>query len=186
VRWVPQLSAACSEPQSLTSREQSVASDSGAQVPVPHTFAVPPPPQDLVPVHVPQLATVRWVPQLSEACGEPQFLPSREQSIASASGVQVPAPHTFAVPPPLQTCVPEQVPHSTVRVLPQLSEARSEPQFLPCRPQISESDSGVQVELLPPSSRPPPAVMVHPPRAAIDQIATRDRFTVAVCMTFHP
>src|SRR5690349_1045525 len=54
---------------------------------VPHTLATPPPAQVCGDVHVPQLVTVRWTPQLSLAVTCPQFLASREQNAASLSGV---------------------------------------------------------------------------------------------------
>src|SRR5689334_17200142 len=52
----------------------------------PHTPGDPPPPHVWVPEHVPQLATVRGLPQLSLAESGPQLLASREQSCASVSG----------------------------------------------------------------------------------------------------
>jgi hypothetical protein len=53
------LSAAVTLPQFLPSREQKLVFDSGVQLAVPHTFAVPPPPQVCGEVQLPQELTVR-------------------------------------------------------------------------------------------------------------------------------
>jgi hypothetical protein len=94
VRLLPQLSFAVTLPQFLPRREQNVVSDSAAQ---PHTLTGPPPPHVCGAVHVPQLGTVRLVPQLSLDVTAPQFFPSREQNDAFDSAEH---PHTFGVPAP--------------------------------------------------------------------------------------
>src|SRR4051812_49622269 len=64
-------------------------------------------------------------------------------------GVQeplLPPPQTFAAPPPPQVCGEVQVPHElTVREVPQLSLAVTEPQFLPRREQNVVLVSAVQL-----------------------------------------
>jgi hypothetical protein len=65
VRETPQLSAAVFVPHSAPKRVQNTAFDSGVH---PHTFGAPglPPPQVCpVPLHPPQFATERALPQLS-------------------------------------------------------------------------------------------------------------------------
>ncbi len=81
----------------------------------PHTFTVPPPPQDCGLVQLPQLMLP---PQPLEMV--PQFLPCAAQVV----GVQ---PHTFAVPPPPQDCGLVQLPQ--LMLPPQPLEIV--PQFLP-------------------------------------------------------
>jgi hypothetical protein len=136
VRLAPQLSGAVRPPQFFKSRPQNAASDSGAQ---PQRFAPPPPQVTPVPEQVPQLATVRPVPQLSAAVTEPQFFPRREQNVVSLSAVH---PQTFAVLLPQalgEVHVPQE---ATVRLTPQLSAAVTEPQFLPRLEQKAASVSG--------------------------------------------
>jgi hypothetical protein len=55
---------------------------------VPQTLATPAPLHVWTPAQVPQLATVRLVPQLSRAVTEPQFLPTRAQNTTLDSGAQ--------------------------------------------------------------------------------------------------
>jgi len=155
VREVPQLSLAVTEPQFLPRREQKALLLSAVQEPPPQTFAVPPPAQVCGEEQVPQLLTVREVPQLSLAVTEPQFLPRREQNAVLLSAVHVVPPQTFAVPPPAQVCGEVQVPQElTVREVPQLSLAVTEPQFLPRREQNAVLVSAVQV--VPPHVSDPP------------------------------
>jgi hypothetical protein len=168
VRDVPQLSAAATLPQFLTSRVQYAASVSGVQ---PHTFAVPPPPQlTPVPLHVPHDATVRGIPQLSFAATVPQFAPARAQNAVSVSGVQ---PHTpDNPPPPHATPVPAHMPHdATVREAPQLSLSVTLPQFLTSRAQNAALFSVVQPQTFvtppPPHATPVP---VHPPQLAVRDV----------------
>jgi hypothetical protein len=92
VRDVPQLSFAVTLPQFFPRREQNDALLSGVHD-VPHTFAVPPPPQVCGAVHEPHELTVRDVPQLSFAVTMPQFFPRRAQNEPSVSGV-----HETALP----------------------------------------------------------------------------------------
>jgi len=94
---------------------------------VPHTFAVPAPPQVCVPLHVPQLS------QLPQPSGMPlQVLPW------SAHVVGRHGPQTFALPPPPQVCEPPQVPQFNVP--PQPSERL--PQFLPSAAQVIGAQVG--------------------------------------------
>src|SRR5678815_5127718 len=65
------------------------------EVPPPHVFAVPSPPQVVGELQVPHELTVRETPQLSLAVTEPQLLPSRWQNAGLLSSVQPP-------PPPVQ------------------------------------------------------------------------------------
>jgi hypothetical protein len=76
--------------------------------------------------HVPQLATVRLVPQLSVTVTEPHSAEACPQSWPSVGGVQ---PHTFAVPPPPQVDGLVHTPQFTVRETPQLSTVVKLPQF---------------------------------------------------------
>ena len=76
---------------------------------------------------LPQLATVRALPQLSVPLFVPHVAPSRVQNAASVSL----HPHTFATPPPPQLFTPVHAPQlATVRALPQLSVVVKAPQFL--------------------------------------------------------
>jgi hypothetical protein len=71
-------------------------------------------------------------------------------SYAGAQEVPPPLPQTFEVPPPPQVAGDVHVPHElTVRDVPQLSLAVTEPQFLPRREQKAALVSAVQV---PPSA----------------------------------
>jgi hypothetical protein len=125
------------------------------EVPPPHVFAVPSPPQVVGELQVPHELTVRETPQLSFAVTEPQLLPSRWQNAVLLSAVQLPPPQTLAVPPPPHVAGEVQDPHElTVREVPQLSLAVTEPQFLPRREQNAASVSAVQ---------PPPPVQVSDP-----------------------
>jgi hypothetical protein len=112
VRETPQLSAAVFVPHSAPKRVQNTAFDSGVH---PHTFGAPglPPPQVCpVPLHPPQFATERALPQLSVPLVLPHCTPSLEQKLDSLSGVH---PHTFGVPaPPQVTPMPLHVPQSNV------------------------------------------------------------------------
>jgi hypothetical protein len=141
VRPLPQLSFAVTVPQFLPTRVQNAASVSAVHGGTPQTLAVTAPQVWPAMVQVPQEVTVREVPQLSAAVTLPQFLPTRPQNAVSVSAVQ---PQTLAVTPP-QVCGEVQVPHDeTVREVPQLSLAVTEPQFLPRREQNAASVSAVQ------------------------------------------
>jgi hypothetical protein len=128
-----------SEPQSLPAPQVVT----GVQ---PHLFGVPPPPQVTpVPVHVPHDESPRDAPQLSVPTTLPQSLPSREQNVASSSGVQ---PQTLADSAP-HVCGKLHVPHdATVRVAPQLSLAVTSPQLRWSRVQNAGSNSPVQPHTL--------------------------------------
>lgn len=140
VRVVPQLSVTVIEPQFFPAVEQSCGSVWGVQqllgdgaLAPSQTWPVP---------QVPQLVTVRLAPQLSVAITEPHVLPSRVQNAELLSATQ---PHT---PLPPQVCGAVQVPQLViVRVVPQLSAAVTEPQFLTRREHICVSLSGVQQTL---------------------------------------
>jgi hypothetical protein len=109
----------------------------------PHTPGVPPPPQKSLPLQLPQLLTVREVPQLSVAVHPLQFLPIRVQKAALVSGTQA---QTLVAP---QVCGAVHSPHwGTVRVVPQLSAPVTWPQFFPSREQKVVSVSGVQLPTL--------------------------------------
>jgi hypothetical protein len=150
VRDRPQLSLTVKLPQSLLRRAHNAASSSGVH---PHTFVTPPPPHETpVPAHVPHETTLRVAPQLSAPVTAPQFLPTREQKAALASGVQ---PQTFVTPPPPhETPVPLHAPHeATVRDVTQLSFSVTFPQFLPSRVQNATFVSAVQPQT--PAAPPP-------------------------------
>jgi hypothetical protein len=162
VRIVPQLSAAITCPQFLPRRVQNAAFVSAGHA---HTFAVPPPAHVCGIVHVPQLATVRIVPQLSAAITCPQFLPRRVQNAAFVSAAQ---PHTLAVPPPAHVCGIVHVPQlATVRIVPQLSAAITCPQFLPRRVQNAAFDSAGQPHTLTVPAPPHVCGIVHVPQFAV-------------------
>ncbi|MDP3498956.1 MAG: hypothetical protein Q8S33_01435 [Myxococcales bacterium] len=88
---------------------------------------------------MPQLATLRDVPQLSGALTCPQVLPSREQNWASVSGAQQErvGPQTGALAGQLPQL-------TTVRWRPHESTPVTVPQVRPFRLQKAESDSGAQ------------------------------------------
>jgi hypothetical protein len=120
--------------------------------------------------HVPHDATLRALPQLSAAVRAPQFLPMREQNVASVSGVQ---PQTLGVPPPPQvTPAPVHDPHdATERPVPQLSVPLTLPQFFPSRVQNAASLSAVQPQTL--GVPPPPQLCgaVHaPPQLTVREL----------------
>jgi len=81
VRVAPQLSVAMTAPHCLPCRAQNAASVSGVQE---QTLFVL---QTVGAVHLPQLDTVRRMPQLSLAVTVPQFFPSRAQNRALLSRV---------------------------------------------------------------------------------------------------
>jgi hypothetical protein len=139
VRVAPQLSVPVKLPQFLPWREQKVAFDSAAQ---PQTFVVPPPPQVAGDEQVPQLVTVRIVPQLSLAVRLPQFLPWREQKAAFDSAAQV---QTLAAQVWGAVQLPQFV---TVRVVPQLSGPVKLPHALPWREQNTAFDSAAHAQTL--------------------------------------
>ena len=120
----------------------------GSQVvELPHTLAVPPPPQVLGETQEPHEVAVRARPQLSPPVTLSQSFPRRRQNSESVSGEHVPVPQTFGVPglPPPQTFPPVHEPQeATVRDWPQLSFAVTEPQLLASRVQNSVSVSGGQ------------------------------------------
>jgi hypothetical protein len=156
-REVPQLSVAVKEPQLALLAAQSAASLSGVQ---PHWLAAPAPPQDTpVPLHEPQEATLRWVPQLSAAVSEPQLALLAAQKLAVLSGVQ---PHWLALPAPPQVApVAVQAPQEAMkREAPQLSVAVKEPQAAPLAVQTAASLSDWQPHWLgvpaPPQDAPVP------------------------------
>jgi hypothetical protein len=75
---------------------QFALSKGGAHIAVtPQTFAVPAPPHVSGEVQLPQLGTVRIVPQLSFPVTLPQFFPFRAQNAAFDSAVQ-PKPRSSA------------------------------------------------------------------------------------------
>jgi hypothetical protein len=114
-------------------------------------------------VHVPHDATVREPPQLSAAVTDPQFLPSLVQNAVSISAVH---PQRLAVPPVPQPLGVEHVPQVTVRAVPQLSAAVTDPQFFPSREQNAASLSLVHPHTF---ARPPPAHVLgdeHVPQSA--------------------
>lgn len=160
VREVPQLSGAVTEPQFAPTLEQKVASFSGthAQTLVaPHVSGA---------THVPQVA-VRPTPQLSLALTEPQFFPSRAQNATLVSAAQ---PQTFGTPDPPQLWFPVQAPQSAVRLVPQLSAAVTESQFLPSRAQNAVFDSAAQAQVF--AVPPPPQVSgdVQVPQSAVREM----------------
>jgi hypothetical protein len=89
---VPALPAVCWHTwlASHASTVQGLPSSGQLQLDEPQTFAVPPPAQVAGDVQLPQLDTVREVPQLSFAVTLPQFLARRLQNAASVSGVHAP------------------------------------------------------------------------------------------------
>jgi hypothetical protein len=103
---------------------------------------------------------MRIVPQLSDAVTVPQFLPSRLQKAASASGAQ----QLFGIgaPAPSQICVPLQLPQLAVRMMPQLSAAVTVPQLFPRRAQKAVSVSFVQPHTFGTLGLPPPQVCPVP------------------------
>jgi hypothetical protein len=88
VRATPHLSVPLSEPQLAPSRVQNAVSLSTH----PHLLVTPPPPQVLGELQVPQLVTVRALPQLSVPLAAPQSMPSRVQNVASVSQHTLPEP----------------------------------------------------------------------------------------------
>ncbi len=68
----------------------------GVQFGLPHWFGVPPPPQVVLPLHVPQLAVTPPQPSAST----PHVAPSS----AHVFGVQFGSPQIPAVPPPPHDC----------------------------------------------------------------------------------
>jgi hypothetical protein len=155
VRIVPQLSGAVTLPQFFFTRVQNTGSVSATQL-GPHTLATPPPMQVIGDGHVPQLVAVRIAPQLSVPVKDPQLLPSREQKVASDSGVHM-LPQTPTVPPPPHVAGAVHVPQlATLRIAPQLSCAITPPHVLPRRPHRAGSDSGEQLSIEPASDDEPP------------------------------
>ena len=77
VRLPPQLSVPLTEPQFFAKREQNCASLSAVQLTGWHTLVEL---HTSLPLHVPQLDTVRLAPQLSVPLTEPQVFPKREQN----------------------------------------------------------------------------------------------------------
>lgn len=118
-RLCPQVSRAVWVPQVAPSREQNCTLVSPGQLQVP-------PVQVLLPLQVPQEATVRERPQLSGAVSGPQERVLRAQNAASISAVQ---PQTPPEPPPPQVVLVGQVPQLSVRALPQASVRVCTPQF---------------------------------------------------------
>jgi hypothetical protein len=168
---VPQLSLAVTLPQFLASRVQNAALVSAVQ---PHTLVALHVCGD---VHVPQLATVREMPQLSLAVTLPQVLPRRVQKAGLVSFVH---PHTLTVLPPPHVCGAVHVPQLfTVRIVPQLSAAVTLPQFLDRRVQNAAFDSAVQPHTL--TVPPPPHVcgVVHVPQLAV-RLAPQLSFAVTL------
>ena len=76
------MSASCANPYPIRARVMGWHSDVEA-------LLGPPPPQMSGDVQVPQLETVREVPQLSLAVTCPQVLPSRLQNVVFDSAIQV-------------------------------------------------------------------------------------------------
>jgi hypothetical protein len=164
VRALPHVSVPLTLPHDAPRRLQNAQSGSTAQ---PHTFGLPPPPQvSPVPLHEPQLATVRDLPQLSTAVFAPHTAPVRAHSCASDSGVH---PHTLSLPPPPQvTPGPLHVPQlSTLRSTPQLSLPLALPQLTSRRLQNAAMGSGVHPHTF--GFPPPPQVwsaLSHAPQLA--------------------
>jgi hypothetical protein len=125
-------------------------------------------------VQIPQLFTVRGMPQLSVPLNMPQLLPRREQKAVSDSAVHG-VPHWFAVPAPPHVCGVLHVPQFAVRIWPQLSVPMKLPQVLLSRWQKIGSDSGTQLSMRPASGAPPvPAPVPEPalpPVAAVVEVA---------------
>jgi hypothetical protein len=119
VRGVPQLSIPVQLPHWALFAAQRAASGSGTQAHVLGAVAPHWPPF----AHNPQ-STVRSVPQLSGDVSEPHWAPALRQSSASGSGLH---PHTLGVTAPHWSPA-GQLPQLTVRWVPQLSAAVSEPQ----------------------------------------------------------
>jgi hypothetical protein len=175
VRIAPQLSAAVTLPQFFPTRAQKAGFASATQL-GPQTLATPPPMQDCGAVHVPQLATVRIMPQLSVPVNMPQLLPRREQKVVFDSGVQG-VPHWFAVPAPPHVCGMLHVPQlATMRIWPQLSIPVKLPHALLSRWQKAGSDSGTQLSIRPASGAPPapdpamPEPALPPVAAVVDAV----------------
>lgn len=163
VRAALQLSVPVSGPQFLPNRIQKAASVSGMQA---HTFVGE---QICGCVHVPQLATMREVPQLSAAVRAPQFLLWRMQKAVLVSGAQL---QTLGAPPTgPQVAGVVQVPQlATVRARPQTSVPDTAPQFFPTRAQKSGSFSPVQPQTF---AVPPPAQLFTPlqlPQEAMSRV----------------
>jgi hypothetical protein len=133
----PQLSAPARAPQVWPSRAQKLGSLSATH---PHWFGVLAPHVSGM-AHMPQLATVRTVPQLSGAVTGPQLFPRRTQKAASVSGAQ---PHWFGVLAP-HVCGGVHEPQVViVRLTPQWSVATIPLQFFPSAEQRAVSDSETQ------------------------------------------
>jgi hypothetical protein len=175
VRIAPQLSAAVTLPQFFPTRAQKAGFASGTQL-GPQTLATPPPMHVCGAVQVPQLFTVRGMPQLSVPVKLPQLLPRREQKAVSDSRVQG-VPHWFAVPAPPHVCGMVHVPQLfTVRGMPQLSVPLKLPHALLSRWQNTGSDSGMQLSIRPASGAPPapdpamPEPALPPVAAVVDAV----------------
>jgi hypothetical protein len=124
----------------------------------PHTFGTPPQPQQLPPLHVPQLAVRPPQPSLAK----PQLAPTW----AHVFGTQVGGapPHTLGNPPPPQISGGVQVPQLAVRP-PQPS--LTGPQFAPTSAQVFLAHGGTLLPHtlgLPPPPQYSPAT-VHAPQS---------------------
>ena len=138
LRDSPQLSVPVHPPQTRLQRAHQAASLSGTQAQT--LLAL----QLCGEVQVPQLDTVRGVPQLSLAVTAPQVFASREQNAVFVSGVHA---QTFEA---LQLVPPEHVPQlDTVRAAPQLSVPVTVPHVFPSREQNAVFASGVQAQTFP-------------------------------------
>jgi hypothetical protein len=165
LRDAPQLSVPVHPPQARLQRAHHAASLSGTQA---HTFVAW---QVCGEVQVPQLLTVRGVPQLSFAVTAPHVLPSREQNAVFDSGVQAQTFDALQLVPEVQ--VPQLL---TVRAAPQLSVPLTEPQFLPSREQNAEFVSGVQPHTL-------PALQLWPPLQVPQLLTVRATPQLSVPLT---
>jgi hypothetical protein len=151
-RAAPQLSVPATAPQFFPRRVQKPESVSGVQ---PQTFAVPPPAQVWGAVQAPHDVTVREAPQLSVVVRVPQFFVNSVHSAESETGVH---PQTLVAPAPAHVRGAVQVPHDvTVRCVPQLSAAVTDPQFFASRVQNAGSVSAVHPQAF--ATPPPPQVL---------------------------
>src|SRR5258708_2030452 len=137
MRAAPQLSVAVSAPHRAFALAQNATSPSYVQ---PHWFAPAPPPPQVwpVPTHAPHEGTVLIAPQLSGPDSTPHRAPAFAQNVAFDSGAQpqrLPASAPQLCPPPVQ------VPQPTVRCVPQLSWAETDPQSAPALAQSATSPS---------------------------------------------
>jgi hypothetical protein len=104
----------------------------------------------------------------------PQVAPNRVQNWELVSG----QPHMFAVPPPPQVSMPEQLPQSAMRDIPQLSKPVAMPQSSPCAAQNCWSVSGPQPQTL---TVPPPPQLCMP--VQVPQLAVRDTPQLSSALT---